>query len=280
MKINSLILFAVFSLFLFSCDDGIKFDNPNDINSDAYNPSDTDMQTNDNNDKTDTASTNDEENQNRDDSDSTNPTHDDADSNDDSGDSVPDERDSDDDSDDTSISDEDTGNNTVVTLPECNESTTSFPCKDSSTDYNHIWSEKYDTMKWQTAVDLCISLNLSNYGGYSNGWHLPTISELRTLIRNCPSTQMPDGSCGVIDSCLSYNNCWSDNCYCSDMEIYGGYYSKLGDNFNITLWSSSIEPDYSNAAWVVDFRSGYVLPYKGIANSSVFHYVRCVRNAN
>ena len=40
MKLNHLILFAVFSLFLFSCDDGIKFDNPLDQNADISDSSD------------------------------------------------------------------------------------------------------------------------------------------------------------------------------------------------------------------------------------------------
>ena len=107
MKFKSLILLVISLFILFSCDDGIKFDNPNDINSDAYNPSDTDTQANDDDsDKTDTASEYDED---KNDTVSTNddePIFDDADSIDDSGDSAPDESDSDDDSAD-SVSDDD-----------------------------------------------------------------------------------------------------------------------------------------------------------------------------
>ena len=51
MRINSLILFAVFSLFLFSCDDGIKFDNPLDQNADISDSSDS--QNDENKDQTD-----------------------------------------------------------------------------------------------------------------------------------------------------------------------------------------------------------------------------------
>lgn len=136
MKFKSLILLVVSVFVLFSCDDGIKFDNPNDINSDAYNPSDTDTQANDDDsdkddtmseyddEKTDTASTNDDEPVS-DDSDSDS-TPDDADSIDDSGDSEPDESDSDDDSDSTdsepdnsdSTPDEDTDTDSGDSTPD------------------------------------------------------------------------------------------------------------------------------------------------------------------
>ena len=105
MKFKSLILLVVSVFVLFSCDDGIKFDNPNDINSDAYGPSDTDTQTNDDDSaKTDTMSEYDDEPVS-DDSDSDS-IPDDADSIDDSGDPEPDENNSDDDSAD-SVSDYD-----------------------------------------------------------------------------------------------------------------------------------------------------------------------------
>ena len=117
MKFKSLILLFVSLFVLFSCDDGIKFDNPLDERNRTSDSNDTEAETESDDDKTDTeseyddektdtASTNDEENQNRDDSDSGNSMQDDADSTDDSGDSVPDENNSDNDSAD-SVSDDD-----------------------------------------------------------------------------------------------------------------------------------------------------------------------------
>ena len=155
MKFKSLILLVVSVFVLFSCDDGIKFDNPNDINSDAYNPSDTDTQANDDDsdkddtmseyddEKTDTASTNDDEPVS-DDSDSDS-TPDDADSIDDSGDSEPDESDSDDDSDSTdsepdnsdSTPDEDTDTDSGDSTPDEDADTDSgdsTPDQDTDTD--------------------------------------------------------------------------------------------------------------------------------------------------
>ena len=96
---------------------------------------------------------------------------------------------------------------------------------------------------------------------------MPTISELRTLIQNCSGT-VAGGSCGVTDSCLSYDDCSNYACGgCEDDD--SGYYSKLGD----TGWfcSSSIT-DFDDFAWLVDFSSGDVN-----GRIKVFCHVRCVR---
>ncbi len=102
-----------------------------------------------------------------------------------------------------------------------------------------------------------------------NGWHLPTISELRTLIRNCPDTEN-DSTCGVTDSCLSHADCWNDTCFgCSEDD--SGKYSVFGDTSS--FWSSSVLSDNTDGAWGVTFRHGSVdgsyRNYDG--------YVRCVR---
>ena len=157
-------------------------------------------------------------------------------------------------------------------IPECNVATTKFPCYDSSTTY--IWSKRYDSMKWQAAVDKCTGLNSSNYGGYSSGWHLPTISELRTLIQNCSGTQMPGGTCGVREDeervCLS-SSCQGEDCYSCSSDSTGGH-SKFGDTD--WLWSYSIQSDDSSLAWVVNFDYGLVY-YYGIGG--YYGNVRCVR---
>ena len=167
----------------------------------------------------------------------------------------------------------DDSDNSDPILPECNSSTTSFPCRDSST--GHIWSEMASGMEWQAAKEYCAGLNSSNYGGYSSGWRLPTIDELRTLIKNCPRSQT-DGSCAVKDpGCLSRSDCWSPDCYyCDCRDDNGGYYSKLGDDGGVWLWSSSTPPDVTYSAWYADFQCGSV----GNADKSGENSVRCVRN--
>ena len=142
-----------------------------------------------------------------------------------------------------------------TTFSECNTADTtllSFPCKDS-TDY--VWSELYKETTWQQAKNYCSNLNSLNYGGFSSGWHLPTIDELRTLIKNCDDTK-PGGICRVTENCLS-PYCWDlDDCSCTSLAF--PKYSKFGDKG--MLWSSSAVSNYSadDLAWFVNFSGASV----------------------
>ena len=131
----------------------------------------------------------------------------------------------------------------------------------------NMWSPKASsTMKWSGAVDYCNNLTAC---GYSD-WHLPTISELRTLIKNCSGT-VTGGGCGVTDSCVSLS-CWNDPCSgCPNDST--GYYSKLSDIGY--FWSSSTISDETDAAWSVGFYNG--LLFSGDKNDQRSS-VRCVRN--
>ncbi|HPS29423.1 MAG TPA: DUF1566 domain-containing protein [bacterium] len=133
------------------------------------------------------------------------------------------------------------------------------------------WSKKALSMSWYEAKVYCADLN---EGGHSD-WRLPTISELRTLINDCPATET-GGECKVTDSCLSYDNCCNGVCS-GCFNSSDGRYSKLGDAD--LLWSSSVTSDVDDVAWCVHFGSGlvsYSFKSGGFDNHYGFN-VRCVR---
>lgn len=143
----------------------------------------------------------------------------------------------------------------------CNSSTGKCNC---ATIDGKTWSE-LASKTWEEANDYCDNLVEC---GYSD-WHLPTISELRTLIQNCSKTET-GGECGVTDSCLSYSECYNNACKGCDYD--SGKYSKLGDTV-FYLWSSSVRSDTSVSAWYVGFDSGLV----GSSPKFNTHSFRCVR---
>ncbi len=128
------------------------------------------------------------------------------------------------------------------------------------------WSKiSAKTMNWNDAKAYCANLNED---GYSD-WRLPTISELRTLIENCPATET-GGACKVDNNCLS-SSCYSNACGGCD-SASDGRYSKLGDTTE-WLWSSSEQSEHSNNAWYVSFKRGDVRYYNKYNNTNG----RCVR---
>ncbi|MBQ3369292.1 DUF1566 domain-containing protein [bacterium] len=143
----------------------------------------------------------------------------------------------------------------------CNSST--GKCNDCGTINGKTWSFP-TSASWSGAKTHCDNLTLC---GYSD-WRLPSISELRTLIQNCPAT-VTGGSCGVTDSCLSSSECKNDACSGCSID---SKYSKLGDRG--IFWSSSVLSDNSGYAWYVDFHYGSV-GYS--VKTSPYGYVRCVR---
>ena len=129
------------------------------------------------------------------------------------------------------------------------------------------WSNKAPyNMIWSDAFEYCNNLD---EGGHSD-WRLPTISELRTLIQNCPATEA-GGECGVTDNCLSWKECENNVCRGCGND-YNGKYSKLGDTG--WFWSSSvIQSGNQYHRRGVNFYNGQVDTAFVVSE----HYVRCVR---
>ena len=139
---------------------------------------------------------------------------------------------------------------------------------------------------WYSAIDHCESLV---YAGYDD-WKLPSISQLRSLIRGCQKTQT-GGDCGVTDSCVDYTmGC--ENSACGGCVEYEGpakngcYWPDEMNGVNVIggnypcgwFWSSSEDPNYSYysdyEAWTVQFSMGWV---ERVVKSSSVKYARCVR---
>ena len=142
-----------------------------------------------------------------------------------------------------------------------------------------MWQDPPESklMRWQQAKDYCNSLLLAGY----NDWRMPTISELRSLIRDCDGT-VRGGDCGVVDNCLQ-TTCRDDACKgCAQLQGSGdgGYYWPKGlhkggsSNTVQVFWSSSDSDSYN--MWCVQFAGGIV--YRGDKFKSYF-FVRCVRGS-
>ena len=129
-------------------------------------------------------------------------------------------------------------------------------------------------MNWGDAKSHCSELSVA--GG---GWRLPTVGELRSLIRGCPGNAK-GGMCKVDDDCLgsvcrrqggeeSCSSClpgrsqYRDGCYRAD---------PLGGKC-LVRWSSSAVADIDNNAWFVSFQYGDIFNYD-VTNGG---HVRCVR---
>ena len=135
------------------------------------------------------------------------------------------------------------------------------------------WSSKAEnTMVWDDALLYCDNLNEE---GYSD-WRLPTICELRSLIQNCPETEI-DGSCGITDDCLNLTECLNTDCIACNNN--GGQdYSKFGDLYG--FWSSSEAEFPAGGSMKYVYSVNFTYGSVGQDTPSVMNYVRCVRNAD
>jgi len=112
------------------------------------------------------------------------------------------------------------------------------------------WAMPY--LDWQGAIDYCEDLTL----GGSSDWRLPSIDELRSLIRGCPALET-GGSCGVHGGCLTLS-CHNDDCHygCNANQGPGpaGLYHPVELGFwEGWIWSSSAVEDVEAEAWVIFF---------------------------
>lgn len=126
-------------------------------------------------------------------------------------------------------------------------------------------------MNWSQAKTHCSSISLPGVG-----WRLPTIGELRSLVRGCSATGT-GGPCGVTDSCLAsscsdYEACWG--CLDDGGSNNGCYWpTQVQGECGVIFWSDSEITDLAGAAWGVGFTDAMVWD-KSISDIG---QARCVR---
>ena len=122
---------------------------------------------------------------------------------------------------------------------------------------NLQWSQKVKfKADYDSAIKICQSLNKNG----EEGWHLPTIEELRTLIINCPQNES-GGQC-VVDK---------DDC---DGCGYKKEHSVFSDRE--FFWSSTPHKYVESNAWSVNFDNGGIT----FIGRSGEHNFRCVKDKN
>ncbi len=153
---------------------------------------------------------------------------------------------------------------------------------DDDTDGCDTWTDSASGLMWQNAqmisaqwedaIEYCFNLSC---GGYDD-WRVPTINELRSLIRGCPATEI-GGSCGVsTPDCTEYS-CRENACTgCEEFEgpALDGYY--LSDDLEGDYWvnwSATEITGEDDFAWIVSFKYAAV----GSGHFDSENEVRCVR---
>ena len=140
-----------------------------------------------------------------------------------------------------------------------------YAMKQTQAASGRYWSPKYYG-NWASAKTHCQNLT---YGGYSD-WHLPTISELRTLVtpRACSRTH-PYGECPITDRDYFQSSYKKGKCHC-DKE--GWKKSVLGDTGR--MWSATQSDN--GRVWYIYFNSGSIYADNKSDPYNSMDY-RCVR---
>ncbi|MDD5309540.1 MAG: DUF1566 domain-containing protein [Deltaproteobacteria bacterium] len=145
--------------------------------------------------------------------------------------------------------------------------------RDSTSKLSWEMTPPGDQVTWQSGLDRCDGLALCGH----DDWRMPTIGELRTLMRGCAAIET-GGTCGVTDDCLT-PYCWSAACQgCpAGGEPDNGCYWPAGIGGECSYyWSASCRSDDASQAWVVTFGGGLDSSL-GFYTKSKTTYVRCVR---
>ena len=109
------------------------------------------------------------------------------------------------------------------------------PC--DNPDNTEFFPREYAGLHWSCPSESLIKWDATQTYCSDKDGRLPTISELRRLVRNCPYTET-DGECEITDECSSGEG-WEGDCSgCYDQEP--AVYSVFCDTEKIYFWSSTL----------------------------------------
>ena len=154
---------------------------------------------------------------------------------------------------------------------------------DDDTSGEEVWTDPDTGLGWQngeavgtgsfTAADAAAYCESLAWAGFDD-WRLPTIGELRGLIRGCADTAT-GGSCQVRDDCTSWH-CYTIMCDgCADGDgpgADGAYWPEELKGNRGGYWSITSIPDVAGSAWPADFDEARITH-----NDQVDRGARCVR---
>ncbi len=184
----------------------------------------------------------------------------------------------DDDADDDNDTDDDTDNDDDDVMDDDADDDTQAEC--------NTWTDAASGLTWTTdpvetssavlgwseATDYCESLVCDGH----DDWRLPTISELRSLVRGCSSTEY-GGSCAVTDDCLYGDDCFVNGCSgcgTGNGPHEGCYWPDEMTGECPILWSSSPLPPGVESHWYVAlWQAGLGTSVEGFSVSDA----RCAR---
>ena len=111
-----------------------------------------------------------------------------------------------------------------------------------------IWQKNIPDLYilWEDAKTYCSNLN---YAG-ENDWRLPTISELKALIKGCHSggsTCLISDNCNALACKGSYKSCWCEHRKgpgAKGLYLESDVWNYIGKREGLALWSSTVEASY------------------------------------
>ncbi len=156
---------------------------------------------------------------------------------------------------------------------------------DDDTSGEEVWTDPDTALGWQNgetvgnesmiAADAATYCDALTWAGFDD-WRLPTIGELRGLVRGCEETAA-GGSCQVRDDCTALD-CWTVNCDgCSSGAGLGADGAYVSDELKGQLaghWSTTDVSGLDSATWTADFQTAQV-----DFNDQSERTARCVRGA-